>query len=423
MKDLKQLFSLKNDNSDSALKEPQNNGQASFSKVKKQSTTTYKQHGMMVAGACNGDVATLEPQLSKVKKEIEQQQAENGDLQRAHKEKVNGEITRCELELRQQDEVLRGIKDAIAEHESKIKEIDREIANVKAKPEELDFDPMSQVGFYIGGTILVFLTIYLFVFYSSAVYSAFFKVFTPDDTGVSQAIFDAQAIAHAWNMGVTALLFILLIPFVFLGLGFLIHKFQERDKEGHIAWTAYAKSFALIVVTFIFDAILAYEITEKLYELKRAGSFETMPEYNLSMAIGSVAFWVIIFSGFLVYLIWGLVFDFTMASYQGMNKVAVKVNALRSTQRIHRQEIDMERSKLSEIEGNKRNIELQLTDWRNKLGTVVFDKINLALEIANFFSGWLIYVSNHDGIDTREHVEIYNRFCETHQIQAGAINQ
>ena len=46
-----------------------------------------------------------------------------------------------------------------------------------------------------------------------------------------------------------------------------------------------------------------------------------MPEYTISMAFQSVNFWMIIFAGFIVYLIWGFVFDFIMESHSKMDKI------------------------------------------------------------------------------------------------------
>ena len=65
----------------------------------------------------------------------------------------------------------------------------------------------------------------------------------------------------------------------------------------------------LFVVTFLFDAILAYLIDEKIYNLNKR--FED-PEFSLGYAIQDPSFWVIIFAGFVSYIIWGLVFDFVM---------------------------------------------------------------------------------------------------------------
>lgn len=421
MTNLQQLFKLKTaDKSEVASQaNPKKESFEIFSpqgtNVATSTTQTYQQYGMLAAGACNGILAALETQLDNAVQRIKDHQAKDTTIQDAHRAKIQQKIEVCKKELEQQEELEQKSQHIIAEHERKINELDRQIAHIKANPNELDSNPMSKMGVYIGGTILLFLTLYLFVFYSSASYSAFFKNFAPEDTAISQAIFDAQALGAAWSMGVTALIFILLIPFVFLGLGFLIHKFQEK-KNGKSSWSGYFKSFALITITFIFDAILAYEITEKLYELRRTGSFEDMPPYSFPMAMESVNFWVIIFSGFLVYLIWGFVFDFTMEAYQDMDRVYVKVREFEGIKRIHLSEIDKERSAINQIQAQKRSLETSLTSLQSSLKTTVFNTVKLGLELGNFFNGWLIFVSNHNQTNTQDHVNVYNAFTAKHGI-------
>ena len=119
-------------------------------------------------------------------------------------------------------------QEKLTHEENKIEKITKEIDEIKENPKIISGDSFAKTSFWIGLMIIVILTIYLFVFYSSAAYSAFFKDFTPDDTKITQAIFDSQAIGKALADGITELIFILAIPAVFLGLGFLIHKFSEE---------------------------------------------------------------------------------------------------------------------------------------------------------------------------------------------------
>jgi hypothetical protein len=264
-----------------------------------------------------------------------------------------------------------------------------DVRNLKNNPEVQVGDKVSKAGFYIGLIILAFLTLYLFIFYSSASYSAFFKEFTLNSIGVADSIFDAQALSKSYNDGITELLLILTIPFVFLGLGYLIHKFQEQE-----SWTKYLKILFLIIVTFIFDSILAYEITEKIYNIKAENSFEDMPPYTILMAFQSVNFWLIIFAGFLVYLIWGFVFDFVMEAYAKLDKLGILI-----------------RSKEEEIKGHTEKIkalEVEIDDLNHKIGdnTTEAEKIKTILDhrdiirprelehsIYQFLNGWLEYLS------------------------------
>jgi uncharacterized membrane protein len=128
-----------------------------------------------------------------------------------------------------------------------------------------------------------------------------------------QSVLDAQAFNKAWDEGPLEGAFVTLIPFVFLGLGYLIHMFGENKN-----WLNYVKMFLLFVVTFVFDAILAYEIESKIYELNK--TFDS-PPFDLSIAFTKNQFWGIIFAGFVVYIIWGLVFDFIMKEHKEKDKI------------------------------------------------------------------------------------------------------
>ena len=187
-----------------------------------------------------------------------------------------------------------------------------EMIDVKENPEKygIDSDKRPKAQFYIGLFLLLPITIYLFVFYISASYSAFFKDFETDT--LSAAIFDADALGKAISDGWLEAVFVGTIPFVFMGLGYLVHMFLKVK-----GWGGYFKVFALFVLTFVFDVILAYLIEKKifLYNATLGDSFSP------GDAVNSVNFWGIIFAGFVVYIIWGLVFDFVMKEHENVDKI------------------------------------------------------------------------------------------------------
>ncbi|GAB4206482.1 MAG: hypothetical protein Fur0023_16380 [Bacteroidia bacterium] len=296
-----------------------------------------------------------------------------------------------------------------------IENLNREIHDIRQNPQHYTNEKISKAGIIFGGVILFFLTIYLFVFYSSASYSAFFKEFNLNDIGVANTIFDPQAISKAWNDGLTELILILTIPFVFLGLGYLIHKFQEEK-----SWKKYPKIIMLIIVTFAFDSILAYEISEKIYNIKAANSFQSLPPYSISMAIESVTFWLIIFAGFVVYLIWGFVFDFFMEAYEKLDHIRALIKERQEKIKEKQTEINKleeEINKLNykigenntEIEKLKKQIELidKASITREKLKTI-------ELAVMKFLDGWLEYLHyDRKSEEVREKAhQIVNKFIE-----------
>ncbi|GAA0538902.1 G protein-coupled receptor family protein [Chitinophaga japonensis] len=291
--------------------------------------------------------------------------------------------------------------------------LQEEKAHIRKNPQEVIGDHAGKPSFYIGMIILIFLTLYLFVFYSSASYSAFFKTFSLNEIGVANSIFDAQAITKAIRDGVMELVLILTIPFVFLGLGYLIHKMQEEA-----GYAKYIKIAVLVLVTFIFDAILAYEITEKIYNIKKDNSFGDLPEYSVSMALSSVNFWLIIFSGFIVYLIWGFVFDFVLESFGKLDQVKV---ALKEKDR----QIAECLQQLNELNGDIDRMTHLIDESKTKikklnetLSCVIIPR-EFEQEVFGFMAGWLAWMKGsgktHADLESAEgivhefvNVTIYN---------------
>lgn len=349
------------------------------------------QRGLEKAKAHNGGEAGLlvnlkiiyEKHKDNIKKDLHEQQ----ELKKPYLVKYQDYIKSNDIYQKKIDKLK---EEDIPKVKVKCDEIKQEIIDIKKNPDDHLQGDAGKASFIIGIIILSFLTLYLFIFYSSATYSSFFKEFKLTELGVANSIFDGQALNKAYADGFTELLLLLTIPFVFLGLGYLIHKFQEQKSN-----KKYFKVAMLIAVTFIFDTILAYEISEKIYNVKAENSFIQMAPYSLSMAFQSMGFWMIIFAGFIVYLIWGFVFDFVMESHSKMDRVNTLVVA-------KKEELINKEKQIAEFEEeiNKLNymVGKNLAE-AEKLKTII-DNSNIIkpkdLEnaIHRFMDGWLEWLTS-----------------------------
>jgi len=156
----------------------------------------------------------------------------------------------------------------------------------------------------------------------------------------------------------------------------------------------YLKILGLIIVTFIFDFIIAYEIVEKLYNIKREGSFVEMPEMTISMAIEQVNFWLIIFAGFVVYIIWGLVFDFTMREYEKMDKVRYAIKNKEQKLIEYKSECKQIREKISSLQNEKSTIQGEIDKLKIQLESYVLYFNDVREGINNYFTGWVGYLKS-----------------------------
>ena len=177
---------------------------------------TFTDYGFQQASRLGGTTPGLRTCLHKIyndfKQEVKDDLAKQQDLKRPYKVKIEeykGDTERLQLKIEK-------VKtEYIPKALNKIDRLKQELSAIKKNPQEVTGDDAGNASFVIGGIILLFLTVYLFIFYSSASYSAFFKEFSLNAIGVASSIFDPKALPNAYKDGLTELTLILTIPFVF----------------------------------------------------------------------------------------------------------------------------------------------------------------------------------------------------------------
>lgn len=340
----------------------------------------------------------------KVKINVEQQE----ELKRPAKVKLEehkGNIDRWENKIKKvKDETIPSLK-------QRMESLKEEKAHIRRNPQEIIGDSTGKPSFYIGSIILFFLTVYLFVFYSSASYSAFFKEFAITETGLASSIFDAQALPKAIKDGIMELMLILTIPFVFLGLGYLIHKLQEEK-----GYKKFVKIATLILVTFIFDGILAYEITEKIYNIRKEGSFDNLPDFSIPLAITSINFWLIIFAGFIVYLIWGFVFDFVLDAFGKLDKVKLALKEKdRQIAEVDKQILDLH-TDIDKMNHSIDDTKTQIKKLNETVHSVIIPR-EFEQDAFSFMTGWLTWMKGNG----KTHAELDNAEAIVQEFVSVAI--
>ena len=279
---------------------------------------TYYQSGYGAASKASGSPVTFGVGLRNLYNSFEDQCRKQLLEQQKLKQPYVEEQERFRSELKKNDTAISIYEEQEQKIATAIDLKKHEIIDVKQHPDNygIDADKRPKAQFYIGLLLLFPITIYLFVFYISASYSGFFKNFESDS--LSAAVFDANALSKAVSDGILEAVFVGTLPFVFMGLGYLIHMFQKKKAK-----LAFLKITALFLLTFVFDVILAYLIERKMFLFDAVLGDKFTPE----IALTSINFWGIIFAGFVVYIIWGLVFDFVMHEHENVDKIRVFITA------------------------------------------------------------------------------------------------
>jgi len=393
MEAINKLFSLKKQ-----LPADQQNIEKDTDEV--QVRITYYQSGHGAALKANGNALTLKACLQNVYSSFEEQCRRLKEEQHKLKQPYIQDKAKQEGELRNAETALSIHQDKLNQQDLKIEAVKQDIETVRSNPEKHGVTDTKQPHalFYIGLLLLIPITIYLFVFYISATYSALFKIFSDDS--LSTAIFDSQALNDAFSASWLEGVLVITIPTVFLGLGYIIHMMQKGKGIKNLMRLA-----GLFLITFLFDGLLAYQIEKKIYDFNKT---PTTPTYNLKVAIGEAEFWMIIFAGFVVYIIWGLVFDFVMKEYENIDKIKAFIrNKQQELQRLEKTRLqisnDIEQTKqlISTIKG-------KIEELQNKIDGFILN-IKQYLHYHNqYVEGWLQAINGELVMSDAKKHEILN---------------
>lgn len=353
----------------------------------RQDGETYRHWGLRVCAVASGSIYALNSYLHNVYNNIRNEQLHNQHLQDELRRNLECEIEQKRIEIEDLNTQLTNNKNKQSDYKNEIERLENEKTDIRNRNYEVNKE--AKIKLILGLLILVPLTFYLFLFYSSTFYSAFFKQFGADD-GIMNAMFDPQAWNNAWQEGIMEFLFCLFAPIIFLGLGFILHFFTIQE-----SWTKYLKMISIICITFIFDAILAYLIGKHIHDMEVITGIRPIGStYGFSEAISDINTWAVIFCGFIVYIIWGIVFDMALTAYNRLDLNQENIKAIEKRICIINKDIKNE-------ENNVANIQSKITDKRKEQTKLTSKIANRELtddaaiknEMHNFFAGWVAQMS------------------------------
>ncbi|KQO21598.1 hypothetical protein ASF10_12660 [Flavobacterium sp. Leaf82] len=411
MKPLSQLFSLKK-TEDSQIKTLDENEED-----REQIRITYYQSGFAASIKATGKPIVLKACLQNLYMSFEdqcrKQKLEQDRLKQPYKEEQEKNRT----ELKKSEAAIGIYEKKEQDITDEIDQIKNEIIEVKRNPDKYGIEDGKglKAQFYIGLFLLLPITLYVLVFYISASYSAFFKEFANDS--LTAAIFDANALTNSFKASWLEGVLVITIPFVFMGLGYVIHMVQKGKGIKNVF-----RMIALFVTTFLFDALLAYQIEKKIYEFNK--TTDSAP-YNLNIALGEAEFWMIIFAGFVVYIIWGLVFDFVMKEFENIDKIRAFIRGKKENL------LDLEKLKTDYI--NKVNdfkqqivtITGKISELQSKIDGFVFPVKEYLHYHHQYKEGWFQAINTEIALPHTEKTELLQNcdlFSEEHLSKLNLID-
>jgi len=273
----------------------------------------------------------------------------------------------------------------------------------EADPETMKRETFSPFKFGISTFILIMLTGYLFFFYVSAAYKALYT----DFEGIAERI--AAGLGTGSIMPKPAELaealqynfLLFLVPFVFYAFGWAFHVILEmKHKQKYIFLGG------LITVTFFVDFLLALLIHNNTEYAKELMGLSTRSW------IADPAFFMILFLGFIVYLLWSILLDSIVREW-AKRLIPIKIKKIIKHLR---EDIKVLQSKIIPEEP----IRFDIANLREDLGTVILG--NLKSYIDQFTTGWISYLAPQNLKEVKTKcLNIKKEFEEKHSIKSGTV--
>ena len=285
------------------------------------------------------------------------------------------------------------------------------IANKKAEIEQLTLDhergkmrsEFKPVKVGLLTSLFVCNLMYLLLFYANLLFTIFFKNYDAiiksgqaDLNTLLGTVFDPSGI-FTWH---PVLIFCYLAPTLFLTLGLAPHLFLNVIGQAHHQkWV----KLGFYVLAFIFDALLAYQLESKAYQLRKLmGMEEPFTWYASSM------FWIVLGFGFLAYVVCGflaVVVEKEFEKRDNSRLFETKLGFLQSHIAEAQAKIIELQEKIGELNAQLGQIDLQLDAFKRRLEAISLRVGSLQNTLQSFYSGWLRYLNNGNHYQKRAECE------------------
>lgn len=317
------------------------------------------------------------------------------------------QIKEFEKKLQEAESSNEKIEKEIAEKSKKIDEFRQELLKMHEirnnDHEKLRKESFSALKFGIGLFILIMLSGYLFFFYVSAAYKALYVDFEKIADSIARGAGVGSIMPQPYEL-TEALKYnflLFLVPFVFYAFGWAFHVLLEMKQKIKALFIG-----LLIAVTFTVDLLIALIIHNNTETAKDLMGLATTPWSS------SPTFYIILFLGFLVYIIWSLLLDYLMREW---DKRKISLN-LKKIIRHLLKDIKMLKSKIVSTD----DIKDRIAAYREDVNAVMTG--NLKKYIDQFSSGWLAYLAPENMKNLKERcLNLKKDFEEKNGIRPGIV--
>lgn len=362
--------------------------------------------GYEQAGSAKGDPDVYASYLHRILNGDLVENNYTGFSEEERKERLE-QVKELESLLKEKEDVNEKLESEIRTKEKEIDKHKKELIRIweeRAKDTvKLKSETFSPLKFSLNLFLLVALSVYLFFFYVSAAFKALYVDFQgiaehiANGEGTGSIMPGARELADALQYNY--LLFV--VPFVFYAFGWAFHVILEMKHQAKLAFLA-----MLIAVTFIVDFLLAMIISNNTETAKALMGLPATAWYQ------NPTFYIILFLGFLVYIIWSILFDSLLREWD-KRQVTQNLNTI-----LDHLQSDVKALKARLINVNA--LRTKIADYREDASTLMHG--NLKKYIDQFSSGWIAYLAPANMKETKDRcLTIKKDFEAKNNIKSGKV--
>lgn len=365
------------------------NGEATPEGGKKPFFRSYKTLGFRDASGAAGAVQSFGISLERFYARLLNKARKNSEIMAEKRAEAESDTRKLEQQIAIHEETISSLRDVtLAGLEQEKQKAAAELRYIKQNPEEFINKEKDTLRLWLFGVLSVVLALFIQLFYGNVIYSAFFMKISADEATLLHSIFNPSFLSEANKLDLPALLAVLLGPFAFHALGLLLH--EASGKKNGVVNLRY---WGVLLVTFAFDTLLAYNISKNIYEAVRTDSYDDKQAYSISMAAADGNFWLIIFFGFGVYLVFGSIFGIFSRERNLTRKLERLIAAKEEKIRDLEQQQNSVKSEIAALEQEIQNLKLQITEIRSLSDRIFYHPSELKRIISDYALGWIQYLN------------------------------
>lgn len=331
-------------------------------------------------------------------------------------EKINS--AKSEL-VSAQEEKQKVINYALPINQQKQKQVELKIesSNIEFSLQHSDGSQEKIVN-YFQISILLAVGIFLFLFYSSLIYSAFYSNLGMDlstslESEISflfNSILNPNAINLSLQAGWVAFLSVLTGPFVVILFGYLM----KCKKDNKIQF------YVFLLFGVFLEFILAYVLTQKLHEASYLIGL-TNTQWIFSMIFVDPKFYLVFILGFATYYSWSVLFESFIQGKRSSKNQTLKIDLFKVELQHLISEHFMLQAQVAELDVKINKIHHQIKQLESLSEMQVYSINDLKSVLNAWYAGWVEYLINHDNQMTNYHL-VQSKMLFNHKIEEIEMN-